>query len=441
MLDSAKSVRQNKKKNVGQKNLLESKNGRFLSFALMYVSEGIPYGFTSAAVVAYLRSQGVALDDIGLLVAMLFLPWSFKWAWAPLVDIFRFNRFGGRKVWIVFCTTMMVLTLTLILLLDATDNFRLLLVLVVLNNIFAATQDVAIDSLAVSTLSADERARANGFMFAGQYTGIALGGAGSIALFGLIGFESTLLVMCTLLALNLAFIVLFIADPDAGQLSSGGRLMTILGTFFRELKTGFLGSGPGPLLSLLFSVLPVGAMALAYATLSTMQVDYGLNEAQISMVTAMYTVLAAVGCITGGFLGDLFGIRRTLFVGYLATAVPTLALAVLISRSGLAGLSYASLVGAIAAHGLLFGITFGVRAAVFMGSANPVVGATMFTTFMAMSNLAVSYTNFWQGQVAERFDYAAVLYLDAALVLLPLCLIPFLRSREESGAAPPVRVD
>ncbi len=407
----------------------------------MYVSEGIPFGFNGTAVVAYLRRQDLALDDIGLLVAVLFLPWSFKWAWAPLVDLFRFNRFGGRKVWIVFCTTMMVLTLTSILLLDVTDNFRLLLALVVLNNFFAATQDVAIDSLAVSTLQPDERARGNGFMFGGQYSGIAMGGAGAIALFGLIGFESTLMVMSALLTLNLLFIVLFVADPDVDDAPPGERLLDVLRNFFRELKIGFLGSGPGPLLALLFSVLPVGAMALAYATLSTIQVDYGLEEAQISAVMATNTVLAAVGCVLGGFLGDRFGVRRTLFFGYLATALPALVLATLISSNGLTGVSYAALVGVIATHGLLFGVTFGVRAAVFMGSANPVVGATMFTTFMAMSNLATSYTNFWQGQVAENFDYAAVLYLDAAIVLIPLCLIPFLRSREESGGAPPTRVD
>ncbi|MFT7653335.1 MAG: PAT family beta-lactamase induction signal transducer AmpG, partial [Candidatus Azotimanducaceae bacterium] len=135
----------------------------------MYISEGIPFGFTSAAIVAYLRSQGFALDDIGLFVAALFLPWSFKWAWAPLVDLFRFNHLGGRKAWIVACTVMMVLTLSLIQLLDVADDFRLLLSLVVFHNIFAATQDVAIDSLAVSTLEADERARGNGFMFGGQY--------------------------------------------------------------------------------------------------------------------------------------------------------------------------------------------------------------------------------------------------------------------------------
>ncbi len=423
------------------KNLLDSRNGRFLSFGLMYVSEGIPYGFTSAAVVAYLRSQGVALDDIGLLVAMLFLPWSFKWAWAPLVDLFRFNRFGGRKLWIVFCTTMMALTLLLILLLDATENFELLLVLVVLNNVFAATQDVAIDSLAISTLHPDERSRGNGFMFGGQYSGIALGGAGAIALFGVIGFESTLLVIGGLLTLNLLFIVLFVADPDVDRASPAERFVEVLKQFFHELVAGFLRSGRGPLLSLLYSVLPIGTMALAYATLSTIQVDYGLREAEIATVTATNTVCAAVGCMLGGFLGDRFGIRRVLFVGYLLTAVPTLTLATLIAEGGLSGLDYTHLVGAIATHGLLFGMTFGVHAAVFMGSANPAVGATMFTTFMAMSNLTVSYTNFWQGQVAEHYDYATVLYIDAALMVLPLCLIPFLRSREETEGLMPPRAD
>ncbi|HJO12590.1 MAG TPA: hypothetical protein QGI39_11205, partial [Gammaproteobacteria bacterium] len=55
------------------------------------------------------------------------------------------------------------------------------------------------------------------------------------------------------------------------------------------------------------------------------------------------------------------------------------------------------------------------------------------TAFMAMSNLAISMANYWQGRVAEAIDYAAVLYLDSLLVVLPLLLIPFLKNREEHG--------
>ncbi len=416
-------------------NLLETRNGRFASFGLMYVSEGIPYGFTAIAVVAYLRGQDVGLDTIGILAASLLLPWSFKWAWAPLVDLFRFNRFGGRKAWIVCCTGMMVLSLSLILVLDAVADFQLLLTLVVLNNFFAATQDVAIDSLAVSTLEPEERARGNGFMFGGQNLGITMGGAGAIALFGLIGFDSALLVMCLLLGLNLLFIVLFVVDPEAGDVVDGGQVGAAFRTFFSELKRGFLGSGRGPLIALVFSVLPIGAMALSYATLSTILVDFGLDEAGVSTVVATYTLCAAVGCIIGGFLADRVGLRPTLFSAYMGTALMALTLAVAIDLNGLAGVSYTLLVSVIAINGVIFGCAFGARSASFMGVSNPMVGATMFTTFMAMSNLIVSFTNFWQGQVAERFDYAVVLYVDAALVLIPLCVIPLLRTREETAVS------
>ena len=50
--------------------------------------------------------------------------------------------------------------------------------------------------------------------------------------------------------------------------------------------------------------------------------------------------------------------------------------------------------------------------------------------------LAVSIGNYWQGIVAERFDYAAVLYLDALFGALVVLLIPFLRSREDTPLNP-----
>jgi len=108
------------------------------------------------------------------------LPWAFKWLIAPLVDLIRLHRFGGRKAWIVFCTTMMIATLLMTVALDLVADFELLLAVIVLNNVFCATQDVAMDALAISTLKEEERGRANGFMFGGQYLGIALGGGGAI---------------------------------------------------------------------------------------------------------------------------------------------------------------------------------------------------------------------------------------------------------------------
>jgi len=423
-----------------RRNLLDTRNGRFTTFGVLYISEGIPYGFTSVAMVAFMRQYGVSLEAIGAFVAALFLPWAFKWAWAPLIDLVRLDRWGGRRAWIVFCTSMMLVTLLVTANIDAQADFRWLLAMVMLHNFFCATQDVAIDSLAVSTLQPDERGRGNGFMFGGQYFGIMLGGGGAVFVSGLAGFNGALAYVATLSLLNLAFVVLFVRDPyarpdarrEAGALRA---LVKKLVAFVQEVYVSFWRSGGGPILGTAASLLPCGAMALAYATLSTIQVDYGLDENQIALLQVFNTVAAAAGCLAGGYLSDRIGHRMMVAVGFACTAFVTFGLAVQIDQFGLAAVASAFFYGSIIAHGFFFGVSYGARNAIFMGMTNPVVAATQFTAFMGMSNLAISYGNYWQGIVAERMGYATVLYADALIGLLVIAIVPFLRPREEPLAA------
>jgi MFS transporter, PAT family, beta-lactamase induction signal transducer AmpG len=421
-----------------RRDLLGTRNGRFVTFGLLYVSEGIPYGFTSIAMVAFMRQHGVSLEAIGAFSAALFLPWAFKWAWAPLIDLIRLDRWGGRRAWIVACTTMMLLSLLLVASIDAEQHFQWLLVAVIAHNFFCATQDVAIDSLAVSTLRADERARGNGFMFGGQYLGIMLGGGAAVFVTGLVGFHGALVYVGTLCLVNLAFVLLFVHDPDARpfgqrQPQFTKALVAHLVAFVKEVYASFWQSGRGPIFGTAFALLPCGAMALAYATLSTIQVDYGLDATQIAQLQVLNTIAAAVGCLLGGFIADFFGVKRAVAAAFALTALVTFGLASQISLVGLAGVSPTYFFGSIVAHGLFFGVAYGARCAIFMGMTNPAVGATQFTAFMGMSNLAISMGNYWQGMVAERMGYAEVLYLDAAIALLVIGVIPFLRTREEQA--------
>ena len=427
-----------------KKNLLESRNGRLTTFGLLYISEGIPYGFTSIAMVTYLRQSGLPLDQIGIFAATLFIPWSFKFAWAPVIDIVKLNAIGGRKAWITICLLFMISTLLLVASFDFRNQFDLLLLLILVNNIFCATQDVAIDSLAVTTLKPDERARGNGFMFGGQYTGIALGGGSAIYIFGQYSFNIALIYVSVLQVLCLLFVLLFVKDPRASQSPSSTvsaesvlrKFVITLKDFVIDVYVSFWRSGKSPQVAFLFSVLPVGALVMAYAALSTIQVDYGFDETQIAKITTMNTIMGALGCIVGGLLADRFGLRKMLVIFYIISTIPGLFLASQISLSSLTELPAIYVSGTIVVHGFLYGLCFGTHAAIFMGITNPKVAATQFTAFMAMGNLVVTYTNFWQGAVAERFDYALVLYIDAALVIFPVLLIPFLKSREEVQLQP-----
>jgi len=428
-------------------NLLDTHRGRLIAFGTLYIAEGIPWGFASTAMVMFMRLEGMSIEMIGAFAAAMVLPWGFKWAWAPLIDIVKLERFGGRRAWILFCITMAIITLIAMALIDFAAHYQMLVWMVIVNNIFCATQDVAIDSLAVSTLQEAERGTANGFMFGGQYLGIALGGGGAIYVSSYFGFNASIVFISVLMALNLLFVVVFIRDPFVRPVAvetatrQFALVIDTLRHFLRELYVGFLQSGRGPRLGVLFAVLPIGTMALAYALLGTLQVDIGLEQNAIAQLSILNTVAGGLGCLIGGALGDRFGIKRALGGCYILTALPTLYLALAIHNLGLDAVPIRDFYAVVVSHGFLFGGAFALHAAIFMGMTNPAVAATQFTGYMAMGNLVISYTNLWQGIVAERVSYAAALGLDAVLIVLSLVVLPFLQNREakaERGLREPV---
>jgi MFS transporter, PAT family, beta-lactamase induction signal transducer AmpG len=424
-----------------RRNVLDTRLGRLLTFGALYVSEGIPLGFTAVAMAAYMRRGGLDVSQVGSFVATLYLPWAFKWAWAPLLDLIKLERFGGRRAWIALCLVAMIGTLIAAGRVDFIAQYQLVVVLVFIHNVFASTNDVAIDSLAVNTLEADERGRANGFMFGGAYLGQGLGGGGAMFVASLWGFDAALVYACALLGLVLAFVLLFVYDrapverAGASAVALWRAAVSSVVRVASELYAGFLRSGRGPLVGIVFALVPAGAMALTTAVGTTIQVDLGLSDTDIGALNLYSTIFSAIGCIAGGWLGDLFGLRKMIAIFYAMTALPTLYLAVVLSSAGgLGGLGMIEFYVAYNAAAFFTGLHYGVSAAVFMGLTNPAVAATQFTAFMALRNLTIAYTNGWQGIVVEASSYATVFYLDAVLVILPLILLPFLTPRAEARA-------
>lgn len=148
-----------------------------------------------------------------------------------------------------FCTSMMIITLVTMAMVDFVANYQVLVWMVVLNNFFCATQDVAIDSLAVSTLKEDEHGTGNGFMFGGQFLGISLGGGGAIYVSSFWGFNAAMIYVSSLLALTLLFVIFFIEDPsvdlpdDEPETARLAHFLATLKTFMGDLYTAFMHSG------------------------------------------------------------------------------------------------------------------------------------------------------------------------------------------------------
>src|SRR4051812_44359906 len=92
-------------------NLLATRYGRLVAFFFLYVTEGIPLGFCATAIATQLRRQDVGPAEIGAFVGSFYLPWAFKWAFGPFIDVFVSERLGKRRAWIVGTQVMLIVTL------------------------------------------------------------------------------------------------------------------------------------------------------------------------------------------------------------------------------------------------------------------------------------------------------------------------------------------
>ncbi|PKN84245.1 MAG: hypothetical protein CVU51_10840 [Deltaproteobacteria bacterium HGW-Deltaproteobacteria-1] len=136
--------------------------------AMLYFAQGLPSGLLGKALPPLLRQQGISLSTIGF-TALLALPWTLKFLWAPFLD-----RFWTRRSWLL---TLNLATFGLMILLASRDfgtwvsqSFPFLMMLLFLMNITAATQDIATDGLAVSRLAPHLRGLGNSVQVIGYNT-------------------------------------------------------------------------------------------------------------------------------------------------------------------------------------------------------------------------------------------------------------------------------
>ena len=155
--------------------LAESSRMRYAAGSSMYFAQGIPYGLMNIAVPAWLASQGVGAGQIASFLAVIILPWAFKLLSGPLMDRYQFLAMGRRRPWVLGAQLGMTLSFFgLVLVENPVEQIGLLMILGLLINVFAATQDVAVDGMAIDVTPVDEQGRLNGFMVFGKAIGWGL---------------------------------------------------------------------------------------------------------------------------------------------------------------------------------------------------------------------------------------------------------------------------
>lgn len=273
-------------------------NASLISLFGLYCAQGAPLGFAMFALPGILRTQGADLRYIGL-VGLSMLPWAFKFIWASWIENRRPWGFGALPAGLAWIQCLKLLSLAAIALLfwfDPVGHIIGLVVVVTAVNLFYATQDVAVDALAVRTFAGSRHVNVNVGQVAGFSLGMLVGGVVSLSVFYRTGWQGTV-VLCLLIQLicHLPFqlyLKRFAQQPAevAATTTQGAALRKI----FRRQHWG-----PVILTALLFK----SASTLGASLVSPLLVDMGVSLDQIALVSGSVLIVSYIaGAVASGVL-------------------------------------------------------------------------------------------------------------------------------------------
>lgn len=395
---------------------------RFGAFSAFYFAQGVPIGLLSIAMPAWLAEQQASVREIALFTSVVSIPWAFKLVAGPFMDRLTFLPMGFRRPWVLFAQAGLTVCLVAVAL--TPFDVRALAPLVAVGfatNAFAATQDVAVDGMAIDILPVDERGRANAFMAFGQVAGSSSFGALCGTLLPIIGLQPTASLCAATVAVIFVFVALVRERPGERLLpwTAGEPAQRLEATSsrvvdnFRDLFRVLALPMSVLLVAATFAYFLRGGLVTPVFAAFAVQ-DLGLSTTEYSRFVSASSIAAAViGVALGPFI-DRFGARRFLMGALIVGAFAHFIGALLAERTN-------DLVafGAVAVVVYLVGqVVFITVIALFMNLCWTKVAATQFAVYMALANVGIAGGGLLFVPFADHLSFGQDFLIMAGLFVL-----------------------
>jgi PAT family beta-lactamase induction signal transducer AmpG len=190
---------------------------------LLGFSSGLPLALTAGALQAWLTVEGISIKTIGYF-ALVGLPYTFKFVWAPLLDRFEPRWLGRRRAWIFVFQVLLAIACFLMARFDPASSISTMAVLAVAIAFLSASQDIVFDAYRADLLSAEERGAGAAVSVLGYRLAMLVsGGAALIIADQWLGWPATYRLMGGLMLLLAAMTLFCPRVPDAQRLLSSAR--------------------------------------------------------------------------------------------------------------------------------------------------------------------------------------------------------------------------
>ena len=277
-------------------------SGRMLVALMMGFASGLPLLLTGSTMQAWLRESGVDLTMIGA-AAIIGLPYTLKFLWAPLFDRYTMPLLGRRRGWLALCQVALALALLALSVSNPASSLWGVALAALLVTFFSASQDIVIDAYRRESMTDQELGLGSAMFVNGYRVGMLLAGGGGLILADLLSFPG----MYQLMALFMGLCILgTLFSPEPREAAGSPRTLreAVIKPFMEFFKR------PEAIAILAFILLYKLGDTLASAINVPFYLDLGFSKSEIGAIAKLFGFWAT---LIGGTLGGIWILRIGLY--------------------------------------------------------------------------------------------------------------------------------
>ena len=295
---------------------------RMLVQFLTGFASGLPLLLTISLLQAWMKKEGVDLKVIGLF-ALVGLPYTLKFLWAPLMDRFTLPFLGRRRGWMLVTQVALIGAIAGLGLTNPGANPWMVAFAAFLVTFFSASQDIVLDAYRREDLPDNQLGFGSAIFVNGYRVGMLLASGGGLILADHMSFSTVYLIMAGCMLVGVVT-TLFTPEPEA----VAGTPRTIKEAVVGPFVEYFSRTGAWWMLAFVFFYKVGDQMASTMTTPFYLEIGYTMTD--IGAVVKLFGFWATIaGGLFGGLIILRMGINRSLWVFGILQALSTAGFAVL----------------------------------------------------------------------------------------------------------------
>ena len=386
-------------------------------------TSGLPLYFLINLIPAWLRSEHIDLKTIGLM-ALIGLPFTWKFIWSPVMDAVRLPFLGRRRGWMLVTQIGLLLALAAYAFLNPHQHLPVIIGLSAVVAFFSASQDIVLDAFRREILPDEELGLGNSIHVNAYRIAALVPGSLSLILADRMPWGNVFIITALFMLPGLLMTLFLAKEPDLPPAAPRTLVQTVVEPFQEFFSRK--GTKQAALVLLFIFLYKLGdSMATSLAT--PFYLDMGFSKTDIGLIAKNAGLWPAViAGILGGIWMLKLGINKALWLFGVVQVVTILGFVWLAGFGRFDTITLTEqmmLAGVIGAEAVGVGLGIAAFVSYMARETNPAFTATQLALFTSLSAVPRTFINATTGYLIEWLGYVHFFWLCFILALPGMFLL------------------